>query len=42
MANNAQTIKRIRQDEKKSKLHQSQITRMRTAKKRFVKAVENN
>lgn len=42
MANNAQTDKRIRQDEKKSKLSQSQQTRMRTAKKRFVKAVENN
>lgn len=42
MANNAQTIKRIRQDEKKSKLHQGQITRVKTAKKQFVKAVENN
>lgn len=42
MANNAQTIKRIRQDEKKSVLHQGQITRMKTAKKQFIKAVEND
>lgn len=42
MANNAQTIKRIRQDEKKSALHQGQITRVKTAKKQFKKAVEND
>lgn len=42
MANNAQTIKRIRQDEKKHQLHQGQITGMRTAKKKFIKAVEND
>ncbi|EKU94178.1 30S ribosomal protein S20 [Alloiococcus otitis] len=42
MANNPQTFKRIRQDEKKRQLHKSQITGMRTAKKRFLKAAQNN
>lgn len=40
MPNMVQTIKRQRQDVKKNDLHRGQITSMRTAKKKFVKAVE--
>lgn len=40
MPNMVQTIKRQRQDVKKRSLHQGQITSMRTAKKKFLKAVE--
>lgn len=40
MPNMVQTIKRQRQDVKKHDLHRGQITSMRTAKKKFVKAVE--
>jgi len=36
-----QTEKRIRQNEKKNLLQQGQITKMRTAKKKFKKAVNN-
>lgn len=42
LANNPQTIKRIRQNEKRRQLQQGQITEMRTAKKKFLNAVENN
>lgn len=41
LANTVQTKKRIRQNEKKNQLQQGQITKIRTAKKRFEKAVEN-
>jgi len=42
LANNQQTIKRIRQDEKKRLLQQGQIHSMRTAVKRFETAAANN